>query len=148
MKTFALDSLYHLISCCEYIVLHTCIGLISCHYSVFLFITLPHIFCGVSYNRTDYLRPAVLYHFYLDIFIHTYMGHLLWTLVNLRRGFSVGYFHVKFLSVPTRIQRGIFSCPVPERANADSAWDIFMSSRFLSLSMQNQRGIFSYQVSM
>ena len=53
----------------------------------------------------------------------------------------MGYFHVKFLSVPTRIQRGIFSCSVPERANADSAWDIFhVKVGFLSLSMQNQRG--------
>ena len=61
---------------------------------------------------------------------HLYYGRLS---VNLRRGFSVGYFHVK---------------SVPELADAESTWDIFMPSQFLSLPTQNQRGIVSYQVSM
>ena len=61
---------------------------------------------------------------------HLYYGHLS---VNLRRGFSVGYFHVK---------------SVPELADAESTWDIFMSSQFLSLPTRKQREIFSYQVSM
>ena len=46
------------------------------------------------------------------------MGHLLWTLVNLRRGFSVGYFHVK---------------SVPELADAGSTWDSFMSSQHVNI---------------
>ena len=81
----------------------------------------------------DCSRPAVISDPTLlgDIFIIPVYGtFLLWTLVNLRRGFGVGYFHVK---------------PVPELIDADSAWDIFMSSRFLSLSTRNQRGIFSYK---
>ena len=82
----------------------------------------------------DCSRPAVISDPTLlgDIFIIPVYGtFLLWTLVNLRRGFGVGYFHVK---------------PVPELIDADSAWDIFMSSQFLSLLTRIQRGIFSCQV--
>ena len=58
---------------------------------------------------SDCSRPAVIY---------LYMGHLLWTLVNLRRGFSVGYFHVK---------------SVPELVDAGSTWDSFMSSQHVNI---------------
>ena len=80
----------------------------------------------------DCSRPAVISYpaLFGDIFIIPVYGTFILRRlsVNLRRGFSMGYFHIK---------------SVPEFADAESTWDIFMSSRFLSLLTRNQRGIFS-----
>ena len=73
------------------------------------------------YFFLDCSRPAVISDPTLlgDSFvIPVYGTFILWTLVNLRRGFSVGYFHGK---------------SVPELVDAESTWDIILSSQHVNI---------------
>ena len=85
---------------------YTCI--VCCHYSLFfLFIILPHMFCGVI-NRTvgglQFCLSFNLRHFHS----YLYMGHILWTLIYQSERIQRGIFSYTSQPVNIRDQRELF----------------------------------------